>query len=203
MVSLLGTASHYEREVPAEYDLTEHTDRKILVIVHQPAWLDAKVNLRYHLTEAINENLVRSVRIPPEQLVSYGELSEFRSNRDDFSLLSPVQVGKALDANLVLLVTLEDYQLQKIADTNYYKGFLGSRAVLLDTATEAKLWPKWEKSKSIKVGFEIESHGRLVAVKRQAAASAHCIVRYLYNCPENQFKIADDRSGIAWKSWKK
>lgn len=202
IVSVLGTPSYHERKIPAEYDLTEHTDRKILVFVNQPAWLDAQVNLRFHLTGAINKDLVRRVGISPEYLVSYSELSEFRSAQSDFSLLSPVEVGTAFNANMVLLVVLEDYQLDEMAETGYYRGFLGARAVLLDTATGEKLWPKSARSKSIKVGFEIEDRGQDVATARLVAASAYCTVRYLYDCPKNKFRIIEDRSGIGRESWK-
>ena len=203
IVSVMGTSTRYERKIAAEYDLTSHTDQKILVLVNQPAYLNAQVNLRFYLTEAINRTFVGNIKFAPEQLVSYSKLSEFRSNENDFSLLLPAKVGEALDANMVLLVMVEDYQLHKMPEADYYKGSLSSRVVLLDTATGKKLWPESAKSKSIKVGFEIEQRGQEVAVKRLAAGCAHCIVRYLYDCPKNKFKIADDKSDVAWKSWNK
>lgn len=202
-VGLLGTPSYHEREVPAEYDLAEHTDRKILVFVNQPAYLNAQANLRFHLTKAINKYLIRNVGILPEHVVSYSELSEFRSAQSDFSLLSPVEVGTAFDANMVLLVVLEDYQLDEIAETGYHKGFLSTRTVLFDTAGGEKLWPKSAKSKSIKVGFEFEDRGREVAIARLVTASAYCTVRYLYDCPKNKFRITEDKSRIGWENWRK
>ena len=204
IVSLLGTPSRSERKIPAEYDLAEHADQKILVLVNQPAWLSAQVNLRYYLTGAINKNLTTKVGMQPDYLVPYSELSEFRSNRPDFSLLSPVQVGEALHTDMVLLVIIENYQLHEVAETetDYHKGVLDVRAALVETATGEMLWPDSTESKSIKVGFEVESRGREAGVARLAGGCAHCIVRYLYNCPKKQFNISDDRSGIGWKSWR-
>ena len=198
IVGVVGTPRAHEEKIVAEYDLAEHKDQKILVLVNQPVWLNAQVNLRYYLTKAINKNLTAKVKILPEYIVSYSELSEFRSNQADFLLLSPVEVGEALDANVVLLVEIGSYELNKIAETNYYEGFLSVQSVFLDVATGEKIWPESAKSKSIKVGFDIESRGQEIAVKRLAAASAHCLVRYLYDCPKNEFKITDDRSGIGW-----
>ena len=126
-----------------------------------------------------------------------------RSKARLFSLLSSVEVGEALDADLVLLVVVEDYQLGELPEAGYYRAILNARAVLLDVATGEKLWPKSAKNKSIQVGFEVEQRGKGVAAKRLTAACAHCIVRYLYDCPKNKFKIFDDRSNIAWKSWNK
>lgn len=202
-VGALSTPSSHEKRIPAEYDLTKHRKQKILVLVNQPRWLNAQVNLRFYLTEAMSKNLIKKVKIRPRFLVGYNELSEFRSNQPNFSLLSPVEVGKALDADMVLLVMLEDYQLNEMPEADYYQGFLNARTILFDTATGEKLWPKSARSKSIKAGFEVESYGQEVAVKRLMNACAHCTVRHFYNCPKDKFKIFDDRSGVGWQDWDK
>ena len=202
IVSQLGTPTRHERKVAAEYNLSNHREQKILVLVNQPGWLNVRVNLRYYLTKQINENLIKKAEIPPEHLVGYNELSEFRSGQGDFSLLSPVEVGAALNADMVLLVMVNGYELNRIAKTDYYKGFLSVQGILHNVATGEKLWPRSAKSKSVKVGFEIESRGREAAVHRLVAASAHCTVRHLYDCPKDKFKISDDRSNIGWESWK-
>jgi len=203
LIGTIGTPGSHEKKIPAEYDLTKHRDWKMLVLVSQPIWLNAKVNLSYYLTEAINENLIRKAKIPSGNLVAYNELSEFRSNQPNSSLLPPPEVGRALDADVVLLVIIDDYQLHKIAETDYYKGSLNTQTILLETATGEKLWPKSVKSKSIKVGFEVEERGRESAVKRLVKACAYCTVRYFYNCPKDKFKIFDDKSDVGWESWER
>lgn len=203
IVGVFGTDRRHERKVPAEYNLAEHKDQKVLVLVNQPAYLNAQANLRYHLTETINKKFMQKIKIPPEHLVGYSELSRFRSSRADFSLLSPAEVGTALDASMVLVVAIEDCQLREIAETGYYKASLNVRSVLVDTATGEQLWPESAGSKSIRVGFDIEQKGREAAIRRLAAAYAHCTVRYFYDCPRDKFKIAEDRSSIGWENWKK
>ncbi len=200
MVGLLGTPARHERKIPAEYDLTKRKKQKILVLVEQPGWLGAQANLRYHLTEAINKELTREIKISITKLIDYDRLSEFRSKREDFSLLSPIEIGTAFDANMVLLVVVESYQLNEVPETSYYKGSLGVKAVLLGTVTGKKLWPESEESRSIKVGYEVENRGQEIAIKRLAAAAAHCNVRHFYNCPKERFKIADDKSRINWEN---
>ena len=69
-----------------------------------------------------------------------------------------------------------------------------------DVTKEEKLWPESEESKSIKVGFEVEQRGKEIAIKRLAAAVAHCAVRHFYDCPKNKFKIPEDRSRINWEN---
>jgi len=200
--SALSTPTSHEKKIPAEYDLTKLKDQKILVLVNQPAYLNAQANLRFHITNAINKRLTEKIKLSPECLVSYDELSEFRSNKPNFSLLSPVEVGAALDANMVLFVIMDDYQLNKMADYDYYKGFLSAQSVLFETGTGEKLWPESAKSKHVRVAFEIEQRGQEIAIKRLASACAHCIARYFYDCPKDKFKIFDDKSDEAWRRWK-
>jgi hypothetical protein len=52
------------------------------------------------------------------------------------------------------------------------------------------------------VGFESERNGRDAAAVRLAVAAAHCVSRYLYDCPKNQFKIADEVTDIGWEKLK-
>ena len=203
-VGLVGTENPYEKKIPAEYDLTKQEDRKILVLVEQPSWLNAQASLRYYLTEAIRESLTAKAKakISPKYILSYNELSEFRSNESDFSSLSPVAVGKALGADIVLLVTIEDYQLSEVAESDYYGGVLRVQATLFETANGGKVWPEYAESKSIKVSFEAE-HGQETADKRLASACAHCITRYFYNCTKDKFKVFDEGGNTGWEEWKK
>lgn len=118
-----------------------------MVFVHQPAYLNAQANLRYYLTDVMNKELRKKIKISSKNLVAYEELSEFRSNRADFSLLSPVDVGSALDADLVLLVVIEDYQLEEVDEVVFQNAFLACQTVLLDTAT-ASSGPKPKRAKA-------------------------------------------------------
>jgi hypothetical protein len=200
IVGLLGTPSQYEKKIPAEYDLAKQKGRKVLVLVEQPGWLSAQANLRYYLTEAIRENLIAKAKakIPPKYILSYNELSEFRSNKGDFSSLSPAAVGKALGADIVLLVMIEDYQLSEVAETDYFSGALSAQTALFETANGGKVWPEYAESKSIKVSFEAE-HGQETADKRLASACAHCITRYFYNCTKDKFKVFDEGGNTGWE----
>ncbi|MHC4364295.1 MAG: hypothetical protein ACYSU6_01945 [Planctomycetota bacterium] len=201
LVGIVGSPTQREKKIPAEFDLAARKDQKILILVNQPGWLDADVDLRRGLTEAISVIILEKVKIKPAYLIGYDELSEFRSNKANFSLFSAADVGAALDADMVLLVVPEAYQLTEMGGAGYYKGFLGVQTVLLDAASGEKLWPGLAERRTIRVGFEIEDRGREIAIKRLMAGCAHCIVRYFYNCPMLRFKISDDRSDISWESW--
>jgi hypothetical protein len=198
----LGTESYHEEKVPAEYNLAKVPGKKILVLVNQPVWLDSQTNLRYYLTRAIRQNLIAETKIPQENLITYDKLSEFRSSRSDFSLLSPVEIGKALGVDLVLLILVENCQLQGMAETDYLSGELSTAASLFDVQTGEKVWPQSQGGKIVKVGFEIETKGAEVAVSRLTAASAFCTTRFLYDCPKARFGIAEDKTIAGWENWK-
>jgi len=186
------------KKIPAEYDLAAHKSERILVLVNQPGWLRAGSNLRYHLAEKLSEGLTRKVRVSRDRLVTYDALWKFRSEHPDFSELSPVEVGAAVGADLVLFVAIEGYELEKEPDTNYYSGSLAFRSALYNTATKETLWPKSDGGRRLVVGFEVESRGREAAVQRLVSAAAHCTTRYLYGCPLDEFAISEDQSNIQW-----
>jgi hypothetical protein len=202
LVSLMGTESYYEEKIPAEFDMSKQIDKKILVLVDQPAWLDSQINLRYYLTKTLRQNIMIKTKLTPENLISYDKLVEFRSTQPNFSSMSPVEIGKAMDANMVLLVLIENYNLNEVAQSGYLMGDLDTRAILYDTQTGERLWPKEEASKSIRVGFECETGGFDKAISRLAIDSAFCTTRYFYDCPKAQFRIADDKTRIDWEGWK-
>ena len=101
----------------------------------------------------------------------------------------------------MLVVTVEDFSLIQLSAKNYYRGALSARAGLFDAWSGKKLWPESQESKLIKVGFEVEDKGKEAAIERLAFAGAYCTARYLYDCPENRFKISEDKSGIGWRDW--
>ena len=139
--------------------------------------------------------------MPEPNIVTYDELVDFRMENEDFSLLSVSEVGEALGADMVLLIVIEEFLFEKVEDTRLNKGYLGARAVLQDVESGEKVWPAKQKSRIIKVGFDNEHRGVTVAVGRLMVATAHCVGRYLYDCPKPKFKIVEDRSRAGWEKW--
>ena len=203
LVSLLGTESYHEQKIPAEFDFSKQTDKKILVLVDQPAWalLNSQADLRYYLTKAIRTNIMIQAELKPENLLSYDKLVKFRSSQSDFSSLSPIEIGKAMDANMVLLVLIEDYQLNEMSQSSYLMGNLNTRVILYDAQTGEKLWPQQEASRSVRVSFDVETKGVEVAVSRLTAANAFCTTRYFYDCPKAKFRIYEDRTREGAEGW--
>lgn len=198
MIAVLGTPTSAETKIPPEYDITKQKDKSILVLVDQPSYLSAHPNLRYFITDTAYKLLQERAKIKQELLIDYDKLAEFRSNTLDFFLLGPEKVGSELGADLVLLIVINDCRISQVGETGYFSGSLDAYAQLIDSATGEKLWPTLEQAKRIKVGFESERRGSDAAAVRLAVATAHCVTRYLYNCPKNQFRISDEAGSVGW-----
>jgi hypothetical protein len=155
------------------------------------------------LTEAVNEALESRLRILSGLIIEYGQLAEVRSRRDDFSLLSPAQVGWETGADMVLFISLQGYELEGIEESSYYRGQMSAQASLWEVSTEKKLWPDSEKSRSIIVGFDAQRGPRDRAVRKLCLALAHCVTRYFYDCPSAGFRISEDMSVEGLKDWER
>jgi len=198
IVSVLGTPTSSEMKVPAEYEIGKENDKKILTLVEQPWFLRANPNLRYIMTVCINKILEDRAKIKQEMLVSYDALADLRSGTPDFSMLTPDQVGSNLGADYVLVVTINNYQLDDKNEPGFFTGRLEAHARLFSVSPAGKLWPAMETARTVKVGFDSVRISADSATLRLAGGTAHCVTRYLYKCPKNQFKSADEESEIGW-----
>ena len=201
IVSVIGTPSSSEQKIKAQFPLSSYKNEKILVFVDQPGWLTAPLLLRDMVSEGINSSLIQLAKVNSSQVVPYRTLADFRSKRQDFSVMSPAEVAKLLGADLLLLVQLDSYNLSTIEETNYYNGSLGAQAALIETKSGRQLWPVQTQARNILVGFEIARTSPEGALGRLANGLAHCVTRYFYDCPYKRFKIADDRTDTGFDSW--
>jgi hypothetical protein len=209
LIGVLGTPTPSEKMIPAEFKFVADKsregrltpDKKLLVLVNQPSWLNAPPLLRQILTEQIQERLIINAGLKPSNMVSYESLSEFRSKEAAFSSMTAAQIGKALNADLVLIVDLTAYRLVNVEDSDYFGGSLSGCTFLIDVASSDRLWPADVENKKINVAFDVESHGQEAAFVRLAAAFAHCTTRFFHDCPSDRFKIAEDKSDSAWSQW--
>jgi hypothetical protein len=196
----LATPTQWETKIPAEYDLGKNKPQKMLVLVEQSSLTAVEVNIRLYLTKAIELFVVDRVGIKTEVFVPYQKLADMRSSLADFATLSPVEVGKALDANIVLYVVIDNFGLYGLSDGGYYKGLLDTRSGLYDVASGQMLWPQTGELKACSVGFEMQKEQEKAA-RRLAASMAKCIGRNFYDCPKPEFKLADEQKKDTTESW--
>ncbi|MDD5458704.1 MAG: hypothetical protein PHF37_04870 [Phycisphaerae bacterium] len=199
IVSVLGTPTSHEIKIAPEYDLTAALDKKVMVVVEQPLWLNTTDNLRFYVTEAANQNLTDKAKLSPENIISYSNVAKIRS-KTGFN--KPIELASEAGVDLVLVISIEDYRLATIEDSDYVNGDMRARAKLIDVAAGQTVWPSMNDSRLVKVGFDMEKGGMDKGTLRLCAALAYCTTRYLYPVPSDEFKRAEDRSGINWENYK-
>jgi hypothetical protein len=205
LIGILGTESSYEKKVPAEVKLIKDkksdNNRKLLVLVKQPSWLNAPPLLGQLLTEQIQLRLVANAALKFSNLISEESLSKFRGSTPNFYSMTTLEIGKAMNADWVLVVELTSYRLFNISDTEYFGGGLAGKAFVIDTADTRQLWPDKLGGEQIEIAFDVEKRGNKAALARLAAAYSHCVTRYFYDCPRRRFKIADEKTVSEIKQW--
>ena len=200
VVGSLAAERGSEQKIPAEYSLKSAGYNKILVYVRSRSSNQSTLALRGYLTEAINARIINKASVPKETtLIPYAQLQSFYSTQGGLTELSPFQIAKAMDADAVLVVEIVNYKLSAISGSSLHTGWLESRASLYDSTGQVAVWPVAGSGKTATVGFDIESGSSDQAMARLTSAAAHCIVRYFYNCPKNQFKIFEEAAGA--DSW--
>jgi len=202
LAGLMGSPTSSEKKVKAEYNIARQTKGRILVLVDQLSWGKTRTDLRPYLTASVNLQLSKKAKVKAKYLIPYSKLTEFRSERADFGMLSLAQIGSALGAERILFVAIEDCQLYELAGTGYYNGSLDTKSFLFDVKTERVIWPSLAKAKTVSAGFDSQPGKNDAAAKMLAQITAHCIVRYFYDCQMDKFKIWGERADPDVKRWK-
>lgn len=192
LIGIMGSKSYYEQKVPAEFLLKDVAEGGVLIFVDETGAGRAEFELRPGLTEAVGAFLVKKARIKNEYLVSHDSLSQLHGEREDFSSLSPAQLGGAAGAAVVLYVLITDYELYAMGEQEYYGGSLVTRSILFDVASGRALWPREGAGRVVKTRVELETGGRAATLNRLIMATAHCITRSFYDCPRPAFRTADE-----------
>ena len=201
LIGIMGSKSYYEQKVPAELILKDVAQAGLVIFVDETGSGRGELELRPGLTEMIGAFLVKKARIKSKYLVSRERLSQLRGEREDFSSLSPVELGKAAGAAEVLYILIADYELYAIGEQEYYGGSLLTRSILFDVGSGRVLWPREGVGRVVKTRVEIETGGRAATLNRLIAATAHCIVRSFYDCPRPEFRTADEQGDHGFYGW--
>ncbi len=201
MIGVIGSKSYYEQKVPAEFMLKDVAEGGVLIFVDEAGAGRGELELRPGLSEVIGAFLVKKARIKSKNLVSHDRLSQLRDQREDFSSLSPVQLGRAAGAAVVLYILVEYYELYAMSEQMYHSGSLVARSILFDVASGRALWPRHGDGRVVKARVEIETGGRAATLNRLIATTAHCITRNLYDCRRPEYRTADEDDGYNPQQW--
>jgi hypothetical protein len=192
IIGFLASPAPYDRKVPAEFDLSSRMEEGVVVIVDQPRGSRARVGFDLKLEETIKEYLGRKAGIKREYLVKYDK--SLLSAGGGLNGLSPLEIGSASGAGLLLYVRIEDYGLYEMGAKDYYKGSLVTRSVLLETGSGAVLWPESGDGRVVRTMVELETNGAEMVLTRLRSATSHCISRSLYDCRNVYYRTSDEHN---------
>jgi hypothetical protein len=153
------------------------------------------------LREYLRINLREKLKISSKNIVENKILKSALDSGTITFGMDASEIGKAVNADLVLFVQLQEFSVSQVTDMDYYKGRLAGRVGLFETSTGQRLWPITESGKRINVLFDVEKGGYTASSTRLLKAFAHCTTRYLYDCPVEKFKIFEDKSSNEWENW--
>lgn len=207
-----------EKIIPAEFALAD-TEGKIAVVVVQPAWIKAPMDLRVVLTDAFNLRLKEKAEIEKDRLIPYEEILKVRQGMPEDKKDDAFGIAGKLAAKYVIVVQIVDFDLATFAERDFYNGSIQTKTCLYD-ANESKLWPNKsedlaavensenaesaennETCRDMTVGIEAEKGTIKTSVEKLSMAAAHCAVRNFYDCEKPQFKIAEEQKQYDSYTW--
>ncbi len=198
VVGFMGSPTAHEKKVPAEYKL-RGTESRVLVFVDQARSSTVGFQVRGALDEAVAGYLVNKVRVDENDIIASSGYTS--SGLDAYSGLSPAQIGKKVGADLVLYIRIDKYGLNEMDRRGYYDGALITRSVLVDVDSAKVVWPASKEARLIRIKVELETGGREDASDRLMLGTAHCITRYFYDCPGDQFRRGDEQKEFDFEKW--
>jgi hypothetical protein len=191
-VGVLSTPTYGEQKIPAEYDLKANSKDGIIVYVEPSVGSGVGVVSQTEVANMIKGYLVQRAKIKGEYINPQTKVSLSRIKDDKLEGLSPVQIGKKLSAGLVLHVRIENYRLYQMSGRGYYSGSMTTRSMIYDVESGNVVWPADGNGKVNRTQVELELNGQKATSDRLIRAMGYCVVRNLFNCVRNQYRIKDE-----------
>jgi len=189
---LLATPGAYEQKLKPGYDLKPQSKRKILVWVDPSPGSGAASKEVDAMTASLVGQLTSKVGVSKKDIII--QLNSAVLSRDISA--RPEKLAAQAGAELVLYVHIESFEANNLHSDTIYSGSMLSRGVLLDVKNGQTLWPQQTSGIVAEVSIETTSKGRDDLLERLCKASAHCLVRDLYACPNTEYKINEERSAL-------
>lgn len=144
-----------KKKILAEHDMSEKT---VLI------WIDdvstqrtENARLRRELTEQIRDELLKHQAA--QDIVAYNIIASFRNRHPELGELSPMQLGRSFEADEMLHIVIDEFQLRHEAGKGFYRGNLVCRCKVVDVSTGKRLWPVGPVTRAFSVTDEL-THGQ-------------------------------------------
>lgn len=187
VAGFIANPTSHEKKVPAEYNL-RGSDQKIMVYVDEGRATRAGFNFRAQLDDMIRIYLAKRVGLKKDLFVQYGDYLPSRESAIADDQASPAQIGAKAGADIVLYVRIEKFVINQMDEQGYFNGSLATRSLLIRTSDDQVLWPLDKGGKIVRVNVPFEKDGSEKTLDILARSMAHCITRYLYNCPGDEYR---------------
>lgn len=187
VAGFIAAPTSHEKKIPAEYNL-RGSKQKIMVYVDEGRATRAGFNFRAKVDETIGFYLTKRVKVKKDLIVKYDQYLPSRELKIADVQLSPAQIGAKAGADIVLYVRLEKYELHQMDERGFFTGSLVTRSLLIKTDDGQVLWPSEAGGKVVRVKVPFEKDGSEKTLEILSRSMSHCITRYLYNCPSDEFR---------------
>ncbi len=200
LAAKLGTPGRDEQIIPAEFKLDAYKEAKIAIVVRSGLADQQSQTVSYYLDVVVRSLLIANNKktLKEKNFVPYKEFAKLKADLVVMERYSAVEIGKMLNADVVLEIEMSNCRLEALSGTGYYEGSLSLSGILYDVKSGAALWPEDGFSKQASVSFDIDATGRDGAMKRLAKTGGHCIARYFYDCPMPKFEIPEETAATQW-----
>ncbi|HPS53692.1 MAG TPA: hypothetical protein PLK08_09080 [Phycisphaerae bacterium] len=124
-------------DLPAQYEIPK--DQSVLVLVEDPKNIVTYSPIKYELARSVNKLLEEHKAC--SELISPDSVLHLKSSCTEFSQLSTAEIGKKLDADLVLYIQITTFQLKDSPYDPVWNGKMGA-TVRVISVNDGRLWPK-------------------------------------------------------------
>ncbi len=179
-----------EQKIPAQYEIRKNQDKKILILVEAARASRADKRIVEALGADIALKLKKNAKVNEKNLILAWTNPQTAIEQDG----SPANIAKKMDAGIAFYIVIEHFELYPAGHKDYYSGQLITSAAIVDANTSRIIWPEDTGVKRARSVVELETFGMASALDRLTQANAHILTRYLYDCPADRFKLADEGS---------
>jgi uncharacterized protein YceK len=198
LIAIMTSPNGTHKVEKAKVDMSEYKESRFAVIVDYPGKVSPTANLHYKITKAVSSQLRAHLKV--KDIVKYVDVARLRNSATNYNMLSVYQIGQYLKADVVIVVTIDDYSLYGLPTAGYYSGSLSVSVSVFDIAKEVKLWPAQDERSGVDLTIEAAKGQEKLADKLSASA-AHCVTRDLYDCQSMQYKVLEEKIDTKFGEW--
>ncbi|HOK66997.1 MAG TPA: hypothetical protein PK054_11830 [Anaerohalosphaeraceae bacterium] len=190
LLGFLLSPSSSEQKIAAQFPLYAQKDKSVYLAVRASPGSRADADIPGLLQKTLAADFQRKVGVPSEKIFQMP--SVLQNPSASFSWSQVEEEARRLQAAYLLSIEIVEFEAVPLGPQNYYMGSLAVRAILSEIQTGQTVWPPEKTPRLIRTAVDFEANGRSQLLYRMLSAVSHCIVRHLYPCPKNAFRVSEE-----------